>query len=103
MKIASTRGTAVGALLIAAIFFSTTAGAQQAQAQAQAQGAAGPELQEVVVTGSLIKRTHPQAPNPVPILSADHLVKGRYTNVNDVLRNPAANGQGTLNQGFTEA
>jgi iron complex outermembrane receptor protein len=103
MKIASTRGTAVGALLMAAIFFSTTAGAQQAQAQAQAQGAAGPELQEVVVTGSLIKRTDTETPSPVQILSADDLVKSGYTNVNDVLRNLAANGQGTLNQGFTEA
>lgn len=102
MKIASTRGAAVGASLIAATFFAAAAGAQQAQAQAQ--GATGPEqLQEVVVTGSLIKRTDTETPSPVQILSAEDLKNTGYTSVADVLRNLAANGQGTLNQAFGQA
>ena len=61
-----------------------------------------PSLQEVVVTGSLIKRTDTETPSPVQVISAQDLVNSGYTNVTDVLRNLAANGQGTLNQGFTE-
>jgi iron complex outermembrane receptor protein len=89
----------IGAAVFAALF-AVSANAQQA---AQAQPAAQPELQEVVVTGSLIKRTDTETPSPVQVISEKDLVNSGYTNVNDVLRNLAANGQGTLNQGFTEA
>ncbi len=61
------------------------------------------ELQEIVVTGSLIKRTDLETPSPVQVINATDLINSGYTNVSDVLRNLAANGQGTLNQGFTEA
>ncbi|HXY96404.1 MAG TPA: TonB-dependent receptor [Steroidobacteraceae bacterium] len=98
MKVSSFRGLVGCGAIISGLLFASSANAQQ-----QAQPATGPELQEVVVTGSLIKRTDTETPSPVQILSADDLVKSGYTNVNDVLRNLAANGQGTLNQGFTEA
>jgi iron complex outermembrane receptor protein len=88
----------VGAAVLATAWFAVPASAQQ-----QAQPAAQPALQEVVVTGSLIKRTDTETPSPVQILTAQDLTNSGYTNVNDVLRNLAANGQGTLNQGFTEA
>jgi len=61
------------------------------------------QLQEVVVTGSLIKRTDTETPSPVLILSQQDLTNSGYTNVSDVLRNVSANGQGTLHQAFTEA
>lgn len=98
MPIISPRSLSCCVAFVAATLLATAARAQQ-----QAQAAAGPELQEVVVTGSLIKRTDTETPSPVQILSADDLVKTGYTSVNDVLRNLAANGQGTLNQSFTEA
>ena len=60
-------------------------------------------LQEVVVTGSLIKRTDTETPSPVQVITDQDLKNSGYTQVSDVLRNLAANGQGTLNQGFTEA
>jgi len=100
MKIAATRGAAVGASLITA-FLSVTAGAQQAPAPVP--GATGSELQEVVVTGSLIKRTDTETPSPVQILSSEDLKNTGYTSVNDVLRNLASNGQGTLTQAFSQA
>src|ERR1700689_3846295 len=84
----------MGASLMGA---SAIAGAQTSSDQAQ------PALQEVVVTGSLIKRTDTETPSPVQIISEKDLKDSGYTNVSDVLRNLAANGQGTLNQGFTEA
>jgi iron complex outermembrane recepter protein len=62
-----------------------------------------PPLQEVVVTGSLIKRTDTETPSPVQVISDQDLKNSGYTNVSDVLRNLAANGQGTLNQGFGQA
>jgi iron complex outermembrane receptor protein len=61
------------------------------------------ELQEIVVTGSLIKRTDAETPSPVQIISSDDLKSSGYTNVSDVLRNLSANGAGTLSQGFGQA
>jgi iron complex outermembrane receptor protein len=61
------------------------------------------ELQEIVVTGSLIKRTDMETPSPVQVITAQDLKDSGYTNVSDVLRNLSANGSGTLNQGFGQA
>src|SRR3984885_1970351 len=80
----------------AATLFAGSAGAQQAPASA-------PELQEIVVTGSLIKRTDTETPSPVQIITSQDLKDSGYTQVADVLRNLAANGSGTLNQGFGQA
>ena len=60
-------------------------------------------MQEVVVTGSLIKRTDTETPSPVQIITDQDLKNSGYTNVVDVLRNLSANGSGTLNQGFGQA
>jgi iron complex outermembrane recepter protein len=73
------------------------------RAQEQAPAASEETLQTVVVTGSLIKRTDTETPSPVQIITDRDLRNSGYTSVADVLRNLAANGQGTLNQGFTEA
>jgi iron complex outermembrane recepter protein len=82
----------------AATLFAGSAGAQQANS-----GSSGPELQEIVVTGSLIKRTDTETPSPVQIITSQDLKDSGYTQVSDVLRNLAANGSGTLNQGFGQA
>jgi iron complex outermembrane recepter protein len=60
-------------------------------------------LQEVVVTGTLIKRTDTETPSPIQVITADDLKSSGYTNVSDVLRTLSANGSGTLNQGFGQA
>src|ERR1700757_5132021 len=82
----------LGTGAVAAALFAAAVSAQTAPSDQ-----ANPALQEVVVTGSLIKRTDSETPSPVQIISAKDLVNSGYTNVNDVLRNLAANGQGTLN------
>ena len=84
----------------AALLGAGSAGAQQATASSSNSTT---ELQEVVVTGSLIKRTDTETPAPVQIITADDLKNSGYTNVVDVLRNLSANGSGTLNQGFGQA
>jgi len=86
-------------IAMAATLLSLRVGAQQAPSKS----AQEPELQEIVVTGSLIKRTDSETPSPVQVISATDLLNSGYTNVSDVLRNLSANGQGTLSQGFTEA
>jgi outer membrane receptor protein involved in Fe transport len=88
----------LGSVTVIAFLVSARAGAQTQQAD---QSSAA--LQEVVVTGSLIKRTDTETPSPVQVISEQDIKNSGYTNVSDVLRNLAANGQGTLNQAFTEA
>lgn len=91
------RALATGALAALA------AGALPAQAQqqpAQQQASGEPALQEVVVTGSLIKRTDFETPSPIQVMTADDLLQSGYTSVSEVLHNLAANGQGTLSQSF---
>ena len=85
---------------VAAALCSAPAGAQQAPSSS-ASGTT--ELQEVVVTGSLIKRTDTETPAPVQIITDADLKNSGYTNVVDVLRNLSANGSGTLSQGFGQA
>jgi iron complex outermembrane receptor protein len=74
----------------------------QAQ-QAPASASSGPELQEIVVTGSMIKRTDVETPSPVQVVTAEDLQNSGYTTISDVLRNLSANGAGTLSQGFNSA
>jgi iron complex outermembrane receptor protein len=90
----------LAALVIAAL---GGLGHGMAEAQQAPSASAGPELQEIVVTGSLIKRTDTETPSPVQVITAEDLKNSGYTNVSDVLRTLSANGSGTLNQGFGQA
>lgn len=58
------------------------------------------QLETVVVTGTLIKRTDFETPSPMQVITAEDLQHSGYTSVSEVLRNLAANGQGTLSQSF---
>lgn len=81
-----------------------TAGALPAQAQTQpAQASGEPALQEVVVTGSLIRRNDFETPSPVQVVTSQDLEQSGFTSVSEVLRNLAANGSGTLSQSFNFA
>ncbi|HWG76850.1 MAG TPA: TonB-dependent receptor [Steroidobacteraceae bacterium] len=79
--------------------------------QAEAQPAGDPptdqvtadsgQLQEVLVTGSIIPRRNLETPSPVQVITADELTQSGYTSVQQALNTLSANGQGTLSQGFT--
>jgi iron complex outermembrane receptor protein len=69
-----------------------------AYAQEQAAPAPPEMLQEVVVTGTLIKRADFDTPSPLQVLSVEDLQNSGYTSISDVLRTLSANGQGTLTQ-----
>ena len=88
------------AAAVASILAGASAGAQQATSSS---ANASTDLQEIVVTGSLIKRTDTETPSPVQVISAEDIKNTGYTNVSDVLRTLSANGSGTLNQGFGQA
>ncbi len=60
-------------------------------------------LEEVVVTGSHIRRTDTETASPLEVLTAEQLHESGYTSIQDVLHNLTANGQGTLSQGFSGA
>jgi iron complex outermembrane recepter protein len=57
-----------------------------------------PQLETVVVTGSLIRRADFDTPSPVQVLTAEDLISTGQTSISNVLRNLSANGQGTLTQ-----
>jgi iron complex outermembrane receptor protein len=75
-----------------------------APALAQTQdGAAPPQLQRVVVTGSLISRTDTETPAPVQVLTSQDIQRSGKTSIGELLNDLAANGQGTLGSGFSGA
>jgi iron complex outermembrane receptor protein len=77
--------------------------ASLAQAQQAPQSEAAPAIQEVVVTGSIIRRTDTETPSPVQVVTSQDLQQSGYTSVSEVLRNLSANGAGTLSQSFPNA
>jgi iron complex outermembrane recepter protein len=76
------------------------AGAQQTPASSSSNDTS---LQEIVVTGSLIRRTDTELPSPVQIISSEDITNSGYTSVTDILRNLPSNGQGALSQSFGQA
>ena len=61
------------------------------------------QLQQIVITGSLISRTNVETPSPVQVISAKDLTQSGYTDLSDILRNISANGASTLSQSFSFA
>jgi iron complex outermembrane receptor protein len=94
------RSACLAASAAAAIFASPALYAAAASDDTTDQGEA---LQEVIVTGSLIKRTDAETPSPVQVISEAQIQESGYTNVSDVLRNLSASGQGSLSQSFGQA
>jgi iron complex outermembrane receptor protein len=81
----------------------TAMGTAQAQQQVNEAPADTGKVEEVVVTGSLIKRTDFETPSPVQVITAADLTQSGFTSVKDVLNNLSANGQGNLSQSFPQA
>ncbi len=82
-----------------ATLLSATAHAQESSSQP----AAGPALQEIVVTGSLIHRTDIETASPVQVIDAAQLAASGFDNVASVLANLSANGAGQLSNSNSEA
>jgi iron complex outermembrane receptor protein len=87
----------------AAVWAALAAASAAAQAQTAPAGGDTAALQEVVVTGSRLKRTDTETPSPIQIISDADLKQSGYTTISEVLRELTANGQGTLSNGFPGA
>ncbi|MDB5676891.1 MAG: TonB-dependent receptor [Sphingomonas bacterium] len=87
------------ALLGAGLIAPVAASAQQSAAL-PADGAQPAPAEEVVVTGSLLRRTNTETPSPVTVLTADGLEKGGITNISDAIRSVSADSAGSIATGF---
>jgi iron complex outermembrane recepter protein len=92
--------TAAAAALVAAALLGSPARAQQAPSSSSSSNG---ELQEVVVTGSLIRRSDTELPSPVQIITSADITDSGYSSITDILRNLPSNGQGALSQSFGQA
>ncbi len=59
--------------------------------------------QQVIVTGSNVRRTDSETPSPVQVLTAAEIKNSGYTSVGDVLHNITANNMGSLSQSAPSA
>ena len=64
---------------------------------------AAPAAQQVIVTGSNVRRTDSETPSPVQVLTAADIKNSGYTSVGDVLHNITANNMGSLSQSAPSA
>ncbi len=57
--------------------------------------------QDIVVTGTLFRRTDTETPSPVTVLTADSLAKAGINNVSDAVRSISADSSGSVPTSFT--
>jgi iron complex outermembrane receptor protein len=92
-------GTAVRRALLAAAI---TAGGALPTSVALAQEASTKDqaMEEVVVTGSILRRTDAETPSPVTVLSAETLEERGINTVSEAIQRLSANNAGTIQQGW---
>lgn len=104
-------GSALSALVLASAMFAAPAFAQStATPSAAAQTDAAQAVQDdqattesdgdIVVTGSLFRRTNSETPSPVTVLSAATLEQRGINTVAEAVQRVSANGAGTITQGW---
>jgi iron complex outermembrane receptor protein len=92
------------ALLAAAAPLAIAFAAAPAMAQTAAAPAAGAEpagdVEAIVVTGSLFRRTNIETPSPVTVLTAEAVQKAGLTTAAEAIRTISADGAGSIGTGF---
>jgi iron complex outermembrane receptor protein len=93
---------AVRAILCPAVTAAVLAFGLMSQASAQTAPAAAPntELNEIVVTGSLLRRTSEESESPVTVFTAEEIKQTGLTTVADVVRTISADNSGTIPTAF---
>lgn len=56
--------------------------------------------EQIVITGSLLRRTNTETSSPVTILTAEELTSGGITNISDAIRSVSADSAGSISTGF---
>jgi iron complex outermembrane receptor protein len=85
------------------VALASPASAQTAPAAAPAASAEadkGSDSQEIVVTGTIFRRTNVETPSPVTVLTADSIQKAGITTVADAIRSISADSAGSIGTGF---
>jgi len=85
--------TVAGVYLVAGLL-------SQASAQPTPAAAADNEIAEVVVTGSMLRRTDAETESPVTVLTAQDIQRSGLTTIADVVRTVSADNSGTLPTAF---
>lgn len=67
---------------------------------AAAAAPAAEELQEVTVTGSILRRTDTETPSPVAVITAEDLEKRGINTVAEAVQRLSVNGSGAMSQGW---
>ena len=97
MRMSSVRGRLLASSMIctaAAAVFAGQAAAQTAPASDQTQ------VEEIVVTGSLFRRTDTETPSPVTVLTSETLERAGIATASDAIRSISADGAGSIGTGF---
>lgn len=103
-------GAAPLALLVAMTATPAFAQAATDQATTPATAASAPQTgsadaastgQDIVVTGTIFRRTNTETPSPVTVLTADSLQKAGINNVADAVRSISADSSGSIPTAFT--
>ena len=61
---------------------------------------AGSTNQEIVITGTIFRRTNTETPSPVTVLSSESLARRGITNVSDAVRSVSADSSVTIPNAF---
>jgi len=90
-------GSALSAMLVA---LASPSYAQTAAPAADAPAVAADAGDEVVVTGTIFRRTNTETPSPVTVLTADSLQKAGIVTASDAIRSVSADSAGSIGIGF---
>ena len=76
------------------------AGQAVAQTAPAASNTEQTQVEEVVVTGSLFRRTDTETPSPVTVLTSENLQRAGIATASDAIRSISADGAGSIGTGF---
>lgn len=76
------------------------AGQAVAQTAPAAQNDDQTQVEEIVVTGSLFRRTDTETPSPVTVLTSENLQRAGISTASDAIRSISADGAGSIGTGF---
>ncbi len=94
---------AVGAAVRRALLAAAVAASALPSSQVFAQAAPEPQdepLEEVIVTGSILRRTDAETPSPVTVISAEDLAERGINTVSEAVQRLSANNAGTIQAGW---
>jgi iron complex outermembrane recepter protein len=97
LKSSFTRNRKVSAAVRRALFVAAAAASALPASQVYAQE---PALEEVIVTGSILRRTDAETPSPVTVISAESLEDRGINTVSEALQRLSANNAGTIQSGW---